>query len=58
MGFYIIANNTANDIANKSNPIKPYTVQDVKKRIEEEKKRDPEAFKKKYSSKMPRVQKK
>ena len=52
-----MANNTANDISNKSNLIKPYTVQDAKKRIEEEKKHDPEAFKKKYSGKLPRVQK-
>ncbi len=46
-----------NDKSNKSDQFKPYTAEDAKRRIEEEKKRDPEAFKKKYGGKMPPVQK-
>jgi hypothetical protein len=40
----------------KSNS-KPYTVQDAKKRIEAEKKKNPDAFKKKYGGTLPRVNK-
>ncbi len=43
-------------MANKPVQSTPYTIQDIKKRIEAEKKRDPEAFKRKYSKKCPRVQ--